>query len=113
MGRVTIIAIARWGFDFLQGKGGKIEFLQMLGQYTLEIYLMQRILLEFWIAGLYQIAVAYIGENVLAINRLIYDWLFTLPCAMLLGILLLKMANAISRCPQINRFLFGKSSRVK
>lgn len=113
VGSVTIIAIARWGFDFLQGKGEKIEFLQMLGQYTLEIYLMQRILLEFWIAGLYQIAVAYIGENVLAINRLIYDWLFTLPCAMLLGILLLKMANAISRCPQINRFLFGKSSRVK
>lgn len=113
VGCVAIIAIVRWMFDELQGKGVKTGFIQMLGQHTLEIYIMQRVILERCIAGLYQAAAAHIGKNVLAANRLAYDLFFTLFGAVLLGIFLLKISDAVSKYPRINRILFGKSSKVK
>ena len=100
-------------FDNLQDKGIKTGFIQILGQHTLEIYIMQRVVLERYVAGLYQTAVAYIGKNMIAENRLIYDLFFTLFSAVLLGTLLLKISNAVSKYPRINRILFGKSSKVK
>ena len=113
VGCTAIIAIARWVFDNLQDKGIKTGFIQILGQHTLEIYIMQRVVLERYVAGLYQTAVAYIGKNMIAENRLIYDLFFTLFSAVLLGTLLLKISNAVSKYPRINRILFGKSSKVK
>ena len=113
VGCVSVIAVIRFLFECLQRKGVEPALLRSLGQHTLEIYVMQRIVLERSLSKLYQIVVAHIGRNVLAENRLCYDLLFSLPCAVLLGIFLLKVTKVISKHPKVNGFLFGKSSKVK
>ena len=113
VGCVSVIAVVRFLFEYLQRKGVEPKLLRSLGQHTLEIYIMQRIVLERLISKLYQIVIAHIGRNVLAENRLCYDLLFSLPCAVLLGIFLLKVTEVISKYPKVNGLLFGKSSKVK
>ena len=111
VGCVSVIAVVRFLFEYLQRKGVEPNLLWSLGQHTLEIYIMQRIVLERSISRLYQIVIAHIGRNVLAENRLCYDLLFSLSCAVLLGIFLLKVAKVISKYPKVNRLLFGKVVR--
>lgn len=85
---------------------------ERLGLYTLEIYILQRIVLERCFAKTYQYAVKLTGQNILAVNRIIYDFAFTLLCAFVIGIVLLKISEAMSKHPRLSFFLFGKCKRT-
>lgn len=89
-----------------------LNMVERLGLHTLEIYVLQRIVLERCFAKVYEYMVSFVGQNILALNRVLYDLLFTLLCALVIGIILLKISEAVSKHSRLSFFLFGKYLRA-
>lgn len=90
-----------------------IEFLGIIerfGLHTLEIYVLQRIVLERCFVKAYEYVVSLMGQNVMSINRVLYDFVFTLMFAILIGYVLLRVSEAVSKYPRLSWLLFGKRS---
>ena len=85
-----------------------LHIIQRLGLHTLEIYVLQRIVLERCFAKAYEYTIYFIGQNILALNRALYDLCFTLLCAVVIGIVLMKFSEAASKHPRLSFSIFGK-----
>lgn len=85
-----------------------LHIIQRLGLHTLEIYVLQRIVLERCFAKAYEYTINFIGQNILALNRALYDLCFTLWCAVVIGIVLMKFSEAASKHPRLSFSIFGK-----
>ena len=79
-----------------------------LGQITLQVYVMQRLLLEEIFGGIYKVFVKYRGgQNPLLQNIELYNFLWTPIIGILHLLIIYKMIMLISRNHKLNRWLFG------
>lgn len=83
------------------------QFLKRIGKFTLEIYVMQRLILEIVLAKGFQKLVSVLGRNFIAENTLIY-YSATLVFSVILVSLLAYVAERIERNKLLGRVLFGK-----
>lgn len=78
------------------------------GEYSLQIYLIQRIVLEKLSASAYSKIVEKSGCNLLALNRVAYDFLYTPVLALIIVLLCCSIALAIKKIAPLNYCLFGR-----
>lgn len=83
------------------------QFLKRIGRYTLELYVMQRLILEFVLAKGFQKMVSLLGRNYIAKNMLIY-YAVTLAFSVVLASLLTYIAERVEQIKPLGRILFGK-----
>lgn len=109
LGCIAVIFLLRIIFDFLKKSEVDIAVIKLLGKNTLQIYVMQRIVVEQFIAKMYAFIAKSEGTNVLTKNSLLYDLVVTPILAILTGFLLLRISQVISRYPKANAWLFGRT----
>ena len=86
--------------------------IERFGLHTLEVYVIQRIVLERCFAKGYEYVVNLMDQNILALNLALYDLVFSLMIAVLIGYVLLRISEAISKHSRLSLLLFGKNVRV-
>ena len=86
--------------------------IERFGMHTLEIYVLQRIVLERCFTKAYEYAINFMDQNILALNRVLYDFVFTLMIAALIGYVLLKISEGVSKHPKLRLLLFGRQIRT-
>ena len=108
VGCIAAIVVMKW--LFCVGSQKKIDFsiIERFGQHTLEIYILQRIILERYLTKIYVRVVSCMPQNIFARNQLVYDLCFTLLCALIIGTFVLKISEIISGLPHLSACLFGK-----
>lgn len=79
-----------------------------LGVVSLQIYVMQRICLEFVASKVYQIISKEIGFNLLAQNTFLYNFVFTPLIALTFAIVLFHITKLINKNNKLSYILFGR-----
>lgn len=107
LGTLGIIYLARIVYNRIKDKSftGVIEY---AGQHSIDIYLMQRLLLEFFIARVYSKVVRYFGINYLTGNMILFNCLFTVACAELCFNVISWLARQIEKNNILSFVLFGR-----
>lgn len=91
-----------------QNTGSPIKsFLARIGRHTVEIYVMQRLVLEIMLAKGFEKGVFLLGKNHLAGNRLVY-YTATLLFSLALTSLLVYIAKFVEKNRLLSQVLFGK-----
>jgi uncharacterized membrane protein YcfT len=82
--------------------------LSKIGQNTLQIYVMQRLLLETIISDIFSKIVKQMGYNPLSKNIILYNFIWTPMLCVIIVALLMKVSNMIRRKSlNINKVIFG------
>ena len=112
VGCIAVIGFMKWLYGILSQKEISFDIIERFGRHTLEIYILQRIVLEGFFAKAYGHVVNYMGQNILAQNQLMFDVCFTLVCALIIGILVLKISEIISKHSYLSVCLFGRGKSL-
>lgn len=107
-GTLAIVYIARAVYQVLRDKNVS-SIIEYGGRHSLDIYVMQRILLEFIIERAYSKMVNTIGFNFLTSNTLLFSCVITPICALLCFILLSLLSRKIEKNKMLDLVLFGRN----
>ena len=108
-GCLAVLMLLRLIYSFMDEHKILTDTIELCGRHTLEIYLMQRIVLEKVIALVYKKTVMHTGVNLLMNNRFVFDLIVTPVIAVLITIMLVKIAKMLSRNPFVKIYVFGKT----
>ena len=106
VGSICIITIVYFLYSKQQRRFWKT--LGEIGKYTLQIYVMQRVLLETVIAFGYLKIVSILGNNYLTQNTILYNFLWTPLISLLVLIMTMFIAKEIGKNPKVSKILFGR-----
>ena len=111
IGSVFILSIIQIIYKKLQNNksfAGKLfQKLESIGQFSLQIYLMQILVLERIATEVYQMVVDKLGYNPLTFNIILFD-LFTFLIALIFIIFLLLVSKGLKKISWLHKILFGR-----
>lgn len=84
-----------------------IRWLEKLGKNSLQIYALQCIFISYYLPRLFSVLVSFIGTNIFAGNIFIYNFLFTLPIALLFALFISSLISFIYKI-NIGKYIFGR-----
>lgn len=109
VGSVFTIVIVEIVYKILKRRMSKwkfVTFLEKLGIFSLQIYILQRIFLEKYLPIIYGKLISFVGINLFAQKMLLYNF-FTFIMAVLYAVALLLLVLIFKKL-KLNRLFFGK-----
>ncbi len=87
----------------------KKSLIYKLGEKSLQVYILQKIILEFWLNNIYSKIIEDFnsGVNVLSGNMLLFNWIITPLIAVSVGIVCLLFAKLLEKS-KISNLIFGR-----
>lgn len=107
-GCLFVIVITRWAYDHLnKGFGVKVfDYLELMGKKSMQMYCIQLIVLEKWIALVFEKAVEVIGTNYLAIKG-VYELIVTPVSGFLVSLIVLWIIKWLEK-KNLAGYIFGR-----
>lgn len=109
VGSVFVITILLFLYKNVMGESCKVwSFWGNIGQYTMQIYVMQSFVLSTIINLLYIKVTSDIGYNILAQNMVLYNFVWTPLISALLMAVFTTVAECVGKKPKLSKMLFGR-----
>lgn len=106
VGSIFVITIIYFLYSIIQGRYWKL--LGEIGRYTLQIYVIQRTLLETIMYFGYLKIVSILGKNYLIHNLFLYNFFWTPLISILVLVIIMLIAKKIGKKPKLSKVLFGR-----
>lgn len=102
-------------FAMYLSAGKKLQAVSALlsyaGKYSLEIYVVQMVVLEYIVYKILVFVAGKMDSNPLTGNMLVFDFVITPLAAVLVAAVILIIVKGISRIPYVSRILFGRGAK--
>lgn len=105
-GSITVIVLADW-FGRKAGKASFAGILAQMGQYSLQIYILQRVFVELILTRVYRNITEHIGTGFVESNLPIVTYMYSLLISVLCAGVIFVIAKYGVR-GKLRRFLFGR-----
>lgn len=105
-GSITVIVLVDW----LGRKAGEMSFVRILaqmGQYSLQIYILQRVFVEIILANVYRSITEHMGTGFAESNLFMVTWVYSLLISVLCAGVIFVIARYGIR-GKLRRFVFGR-----